>query len=207
MFCSENGIWFKIAFVPDTVNVLKPRQKHDFRQCSKMLNYNMFQIGKHLFFFEVIIHLAHIFKWKINYMLFVACGMCSFLTHPELYAISLFKKYFADLCSKLTLVDVLGHMSRFLNCFQLHFDFEPQNSSKQTKEKLYFGNVVNWLSVYLCTLNFSIYLKKIKMNVKKHIFFWICRSFWLNSLPIVVWFYNPIGPWIQEHWILVPSKK
>ena len=29
------------------------------------------------------------------------------------------KKYFADWCSKLTLVDVFGHISWFLNFFQL----------------------------------------------------------------------------------------
>ena len=39
------------------------------------------------------------------------------LTQPELYAIKLSKKYFADLCSKLTLVDVFGNTSRFLNYF------------------------------------------------------------------------------------------
>ena len=32
-FCSESGICFKITFVPNTVNVPKPRQKHEIRQC------------------------------------------------------------------------------------------------------------------------------------------------------------------------------
>ena len=36
------------------------------------------------------------------------------LTLPEFYAIKLSKKHF-DLCSKLTLIDVFGHMSRFHN--------------------------------------------------------------------------------------------
>ena len=66
-------------------------------------------------FFEVIIHLEHIFKWKMNEMLFVVCMPCStshrvcfILTQPELYAIKLSKKYFTDLCSKLTLVGGFG---------------------------------------------------------------------------------------------------
>ena len=41
-------------------------------------------------------------------------------TLPEFYAIKLSKKHFEDLCSKLTLIDVFGHMSRFHNCFQLN---------------------------------------------------------------------------------------
>ena len=41
------------------------------------------------------------------------------LTQPELYAKKLSKNYFADLCSKLTFVDVFRNMSRFFNCFQL----------------------------------------------------------------------------------------
>ena len=40
-------------------------------------------------------------------------------TLPELYVIKLSKKLFEDLCSKLTLIDVFGHMSRFHNFFQL----------------------------------------------------------------------------------------
>ena len=39
----------------------------------------------------------------------------------EFYAIKLSKKHFEDLCSKLTLIDVFGHMSRFHNCFQLNW--------------------------------------------------------------------------------------
>ena len=36
-----------------------------------------------------------------------------YLTLPEFYAIKLSKKQFEDLCSKLTPIDVFGHMSRF----------------------------------------------------------------------------------------------
>ena len=54
--------------------------------------------------------------------------VCFILTKPELYAIKLSKKYFADLCSKLTLVDVFGNMSRVLNCFQLKYCFSFHNA-------------------------------------------------------------------------------
>ena len=47
--------------------------------------------------------------------------VCFNLTQPELYAIKLSKKYFVDLGSKLSLVDVFVNMSRFLNCFQLKY--------------------------------------------------------------------------------------
>ena len=63
-------------------------------------------------------------KNKLN----VGCGACrvkprvDFIsTLLEFYGINLSKFFFADLCSKLTLVDVFGHMSRFLNCFQQQF--------------------------------------------------------------------------------------
>ena len=55
--------------------------------------------------------------------------VCFILTQPELYAIKLFNKYFADFCSKLTLVDVFVNMSRFLNCFLLDLGFKGINYS------------------------------------------------------------------------------
>ena len=39
-------------------------------------------------------------------------------TLPDFNTRTLSKKHFEDLCSKLTLIDVFGHMSRFHNCFQ-----------------------------------------------------------------------------------------
>ena len=49
--------------------------------------------------------------------------VCFILTQPELNAIKLSKIYFADLCSKLTLIDVFVHMSCFLNCFPAALSF------------------------------------------------------------------------------------
>ena len=64
----------------------------------------------------------------MEYKLNVICGACRVLqskvdfisTLPEFYVIKLSKKQFKDLCSKLTLIEVFGHMSRFHNCFQLY---------------------------------------------------------------------------------------
>ena len=36
LFCSERGVFLETAFVPNTVNVSKPRQKHEILQCTKM---------------------------------------------------------------------------------------------------------------------------------------------------------------------------
>ena len=53
---------------------------------------------------------VHIVFYKLQSLFY-------FNTARTLFALKLSKKYFANVCSKLTLVDVFGHMLRFLNWF------------------------------------------------------------------------------------------
>ena len=79
MFCSKSGICFEITFVLNTVNVPKPRQnmksdnvrKYKSATCSKW----------QAVFFEVIIHLEHMFKFKSK--LNVVCSSWRRIQAPE----------------------------------------------------------------------------------------------------------------------------
>ena len=97
-----------------------PLQKHEFRQCTKLLKRNMLWLAV----FKVIVHLGHIFKWKkkLN-VVFSACRFlqtseCILFSHSENFTQEgLLKKYFADLCWKLTLVECLGTSRVFSTVF------------------------------------------------------------------------------------------
>ena len=41
MVCSESEVCFEIAVVPNTVNVLKSRQKREIRQCPRIKAQNV----------------------------------------------------------------------------------------------------------------------------------------------------------------------
>ena len=61
-------------------------------------------------------------------------------TLPEFYAILHSKKRFEDLCSKLTLIDVFGHISCVHNCFQLYYQYFLEKKTFQTTTKFcHFG--------------------------------------------------------------------
>ena len=61
-------------------------------------------------------------------------------TLPEFYAILHSKKRFEDLCSKLTLIDVFGHISCVHNCFQLYYQYFLEKKTFQTTKKFcHFG--------------------------------------------------------------------
>ena len=86
----------------------------------------MFQNGKQFSLKSLSISGIHLNEIYIKCCLL--CMLCftkprvDFIsTKPEFYAIKLYKKYFEELCSILTLIDVFRHMSCFLNCFQLYY--------------------------------------------------------------------------------------
>ena len=95
---------------------------------------------------------------KKNYIFFVEHAVfykaqSLFYFNTELYAIKLSKKYFVDLCSKRTLVDVFGNMLRFLNCFQLElYDAKASKETLFVFLKTSFADLVKKIIFLSCAI-------------------------------------------------------
>ena len=75
------------------------------------------------------------------------------LTQPELYAIKISKKYFADLCSKLTLIDVFGHSRVFSTVSSWNNVYWPDVNVFRMYYCIGWPRVSSWNNVYWPDIN------------------------------------------------------